>query len=141
MLENRAAYFSGRLIDQKGTKPAYTIGAICCFLGFFLTSFIPEGASYAFPLYLLTYGVFAGIGTGMLWVSSTISCRKWYVGTEYGTKWGLAFMGAPMSQLLLTLAVSPVLKTAGWAVGMKILSVIMAICLLVAAAIGVTLKP
>ena len=130
------AYFSGRLIDQKGTKPAYTIGAICCFLGFFLTSFIPEGASYAFPLYLFTYGIFAGVGTGMLWVSSTISCRKWYVGTEYGTKWGLAFMGAPMSQLLLTLAVSPVLKTAGWAVGMKILSVIMAICLLVAAAIA-----
>ena len=130
------AYFSGGLIDKKGTRPAYTIGAICCFLGFFLTSFIPEGASWSFPVYLVTYGIFAGVGTGMLWVSSTISCRKWYVGTEYGTKWGLAFMGAPMAQLLLTIVVSPILKSAGWSAGMKVLSVIMAVMLLIAAAVA-----
>ena len=126
------AYFSGGLIDKKGTRPAYTIGAICCFLGFFLTSFIPEGASWSFPVYLVTYGIFAGVGTGMLWVSSTISCRKWYVGTEYGTKWGLAFMGAPM----LTIVVSPILKSAGWSAGMKVLSVIMAVMLLIAATVA-----
>lgn len=130
------AYFSGGLIDKRGTRPAYTIGAICCFLGFFLTSFIPEGASWSFPVYLVTYGIFAGVGTGMLWVSSTISCRKWYVGTEYGTKWGLAFMGAPMAQLLLTIVVSPILKGAGWSAGMKVLSVIMAVMLLIAAAVA-----
>lgn len=129
------AFLSGSLIDRRGTRPAYAIGAVCCFLGFFLTSFIPEGASWSFPVYLFTYGVFAGVGTGMLWVSSTISCRKWYVGTEYGTKWGLAFMGAPMAQLLLTVLVSPILKSAGWSAGMKVLSIIMAAMLLVAAAV------
>ncbi len=130
------AFLSGTLIDKRGTKPTYLIGAVCCFLGFFLTSFIPEGAPWSFPVYLLSYGVFAGVGTGMLWVSSTISCRKWYVGAEYGSKWGLAFMGAPMAQLLLTIVVSPVLKSAGWSVGMKLLSVIMAIMLLIAAAVA-----
>lgn len=130
------AFLSGSLIDRRGTRPAYAIGAVCCFLGFFLTSFIPEGASWSFPVYLFTYGVFAGVGTGMLWVSSTISCRKWYVGTEYGTKWGLAFMGAPMAQLLLTVLVSPILKSAGWSAGMKVLSIIMAAMLLVAAAVA-----
>ena len=34
------AFFSGSLIDKRGTKPTYIIGAICCFLGFFLTSFM-----------------------------------------------------------------------------------------------------
>ena len=130
------AFFSGRLIDSRGTRPTYFIGAICCFLGFFLTSFIPEGAPFAFPVYLVTYGIFAGIGTGMLWVSSTISCRKWYVGAKYGSAWGLAFMGAPMAQLLLTIVISPVLKDAGWSVGMKILSVIMAVMLIVAALVA-----
>jgi MFS family permease len=100
------AFLSGSLIDRRGTRPAYAIGAVCCFLGFFLSSFIPEGASWSFPVYLFTYGVFAGVGTGMLWVSSTISCRKWYAGTEYGTKWGLAFMGAPMAMLLVAAAVA-----------------------------------
>ena len=130
------AFFSGSLIDKRGTKPTYIIGAICCFLGFFLTSFIPEGVSWSFPVYLLSYGVFAGVGTGMLWVSSTISCRKWYVGASYGSKWGLAFMGAPMAQLLLTIVVSPVLKNAGWSMGMKLPSVIMAVMLLIAAAVA-----
>ena len=119
----------GSLADYQGKKIKF-------FLGFFLTSFIPEGVSWSFPVYLLSYGVFAGIGTGMLWVSSTISCRKWYVGAEYGSKWGLAFMGAPMAQLLLTIVVSPVLKSAGWSVGMKLLSVIMAVMLLIAAAVA-----
>ena len=119
----------GSLADYAGNKIKF-------FLGFFLTSFIPEGVSWSFPVYLLSYGVFAGVGTGMLWVSSTISCRKWYVGASYGSKWGLAFMGAPMAQLLLTIVVSPVLKNAGWSMGMKLLSVIMAVMLLIAAAVA-----
>ena len=132
------AFFSGRLVDTKGTRPSYAIGAICCFLGFFLTSFLPTNPTpgWAFPLYLFTYGVFAGIGTGMLWVSSTVSCRKWYVGAEYGSAWGIAFAGAPLAQLLLTIVVSPILKDAGWQMGMKVLSVIMAVLLIIAAVIA-----
>lgn len=130
------AFFSGSLVDKKGCRPTYAIGAVTCFLGFFLTSMVNVESAYGFYLYLVTYGVFAGIGTGMLWVSSTVSCRKWYVGAKYGTMWGLAFMGAPMAQLLLTLVLKPVLTNMGWQVGMKVLAVIMAIFLIVASLIA-----
>ena len=130
------AFFSGSLVDKKGCRPTYAIGAVTCFLGFFLTSMVNVTSPAGYYLYLFTYGLFAGVGTGMLWVSSTVSCRKWYVGAKYGTMWGFAFMGAPMAQLILTLLLKPVLTNMGWQVGMKVLAVIMAIFLLVAAAVA-----
>ena len=59
------AFFSGGLVDKKGTRPTYFIGAVCCFLGFFLTSiFVKPGSPSAYIVYLFTYGLFAGVGTG-----------------------------------------------------------------------------
>ncbi len=130
------AFFSGSLVDKRGCRPTYAIGAVTCFLGFFLTSLVNVASPAGYYLYLFTYGVFAGVGTGMLWVSSTISCRKWYVGNKYGTMWGLAFMGAPMAQLLLTLMLKPVLTNMGWRTGMKVLAAIMAAFLTAAALIA-----
>lgn len=130
------AFFSGSLIDKQGGRPAYATGAVCCFLGFFLTSLVDVASPTGYYIYLFTYGLFAGVGTGMLWVSSTISCRKWYVGARYGTAWGFAFMGAPMAQLLLTLVLKSILVSMGWRAGMKVLSVIMAIFLIIASAIA-----
>lgn len=130
------AFFSGSLVDKHGCRPTYAIGAVCCFLGFFLTSLVDVTSTTGFYLYLFTYGLFAGIGTGMLWVSSTVSCRKWYVGARYGTMWGFAFMGAPMAQLLLTLVLKSVLVGMGWQVGMKIMAIIMAVFLIVASIIA-----
>ena len=131
------AFFSGGLVDKKGTRPTYFIGAICCFLGFFLTSiFVKPGSDNAYVTYLLTYGLFAGIGTGMLWVSSTISCRQWYVGAKYGTKWGFAFAGAPLAQLILTIILKPVLREMGWQAGMKLMAAVCAVFLIAAALIA-----
>ena len=130
------AFFSGSMIDKKGPRSSYAIGAVCCFLGFFLTSIAPLSKPSGFFLYLFTYGLFAGVGTGMLWVSSTVSCRKWYVGAKYGTAWGLAFMGAPMAQMLLTLVLKPILQNMGWQVGMKVMSFIMAVLLIIASLIA-----
>lgn len=130
------AYFSGSLVDKKGCRPTYAIGAVCCFLGFFLTSMVDVATPSGYYIYLFTYGLFAGVGTGMLWVSSTVSCRKWYVGARYGTMWGLAFMGAPVAQLLLTLVLKSVLVSMGWRAGMKIMAVIMAIFLIIASLIA-----
>jgi len=132
------AFFSGAIIDKKGTRPVYFLGAIFCALGFFLTSLVPDSMPL---LYLASYGLFAGIGTGMLWVSSTVSVRKWFVGKAYGTWWGLAFMGAPMAQVLLSLIVKPILTgpNAGpdsWRFAMRILAGIVLCALLLAAAIA-----
>jgi MFS transporter, OFA family, oxalate/formate antiporter len=92
-------------------------------------------------MYLALYGIFAGVGTGMLWVSSTVSVRKWFVGKAYATWWGVAFAGAPMAQVVLSLVVKPILTSpdAGadsWRVAMRILAVIMFVALLLAAAIA-----
>lgn len=132
------AFFSGMIIDKRGTRPAYFLGAIFCSLGFFLTSLVPNSAPY---LYLASYGLFAGIGTGMLWVSSTVSVRKWFVGKSYATWWGVAFAGAPMAQVLLSLVVKPILTgpDAGpdsWRIAMRVLAVIVFVALMIAAAVA-----
>ena len=101
------AYFSGMILDKWGTKPVYAIAAVFGGLGFILTSMINSHAAYLF-----TFGVLGGIATGMLWVTSTVSVRKWYVGKSYATMWGFAFAGAPMAQFVLAQIVKPKLGAA-----------------------------
>lgn len=126
------SYFAGSIVDKGGPRATYVIAMVCCFLGFFLTATIPLDTPNGFVTYLLTYGLFAGVGTGMLSISSTVTLRKWFVGARYGTMYGIAWIGAPLAQLLVTQAMKPVLQQMGWQVGMKVLSVIMAVLLLVA---------
>lgn len=125
------AFFSGIIIDKYGTKPAYAIGSVCAALGFLVTSFAQTYLGYLIP-----YVLFAGIGTGMLWVSSTVSVRKWYVGKSYASMWGIAFMGAPVAQVVLSLGLKPILLNMDWRVGMRVLSVIVFVALVIAALIS-----
>lgn len=125
------AFFSGMILDKWGTKPAYAIGSVCAALGFYLTS---NAQSYFG--YLLPYALFAGIGTGMLWVSSTVSVRKWYIGKSYATMWGMAFMGAPVAQVVLSLGVKKILLTMDWRLAMKDMAVVVLIALIVAALVA-----
>ncbi len=114
------AFFAGMILDKWGTKPVYAIAAIFGGLGFYLTSRINTQLAYIF-----TFGVLAGIATGMLWVTSTVSVRKWYVGKTYGTMWGFAFAGAPMAQWLLAEVVKAGMKDGGdWRSTMVTLSII-----------------
>jgi len=96
------AYFSGMILDKWGTKPVYSIAAVFGALGFLLTARINTNLAYLF-----TFGLLGGIATGMLWVTSTVSVRKWYVGKTYATMWGLAFAGGPMAQFVLAQLVKP----------------------------------
>ena len=113
------AFFSGMILDKWGTKPVYFIAAIFCMLGFFCTARVDSLIGF-----YVVYSVFAGIGTGMLWVSSTISVRKWFVGNQYAKMWGIAFAGAPMAQVLLSLGVKPMLvqSASQWRPAMTYLS-------------------
>ncbi|SHG68711.1 Sugar phosphate permease [Thermosyntropha lipolytica DSM 11003] len=122
------AFFSGMIIDRWGTRPAYAIGAVCAALGFYITS---NATTYL--EYLIPYALFAGIGTGMLWVSSTVSVRKWYVGNTYASMWGIAFMGAPIAQVVLSLGVKQILLTMNWQHAMKGLAVVVFVALAMAA--------
>nr|WP_272507370.1 MFS transporter [Clostridium aestuarii] len=125
------AFFSGMIIDKWGTKPAYAIGSVCAALGFLITSY-----AHSYMGYLIPYVVFAGIGTGMLWVSSTVSVRKWYVGKSYATMWGIAFMGAPVAQVVLSLGAKAVLLTLDWRIAMRGLSVVVFIALVIASIVA-----
>lgn len=125
-----AAFFCGMILDKWGTKPVYFIGAILGAPGFYVTSLTQS--LYA---YYASYGILAGVATGMLWVSSTISIRKWYVGKNYAKMFGIAFMGAPMSQVIMSLFVKQALAGAegdAWRAAMQVLGVLTLACLVVA---------
>lgn len=119
------AFFSGMILDKWGTKPVYFIAAIFGMLGFYLTSQVNTLFAY-----YAAYAIFAGIATGMLWVSSTVSVRKWFIGKYYAKMWGFAFMGAPMAQVVLSLGVKQVLNTMDWRTAMFYLSFVTLFALL-----------
>ena len=100
-----AAYFSGLILDRWGTRPVYAVAAVFGALGFILTARVDSHLAYLF-----TFGLLGGVATGMLWVTSTVSVRKWYVGKSYATMWGLAFAGGPMAQFVLAQVVKPALS-------------------------------
>jgi MFS family permease len=124
------AFFSGMILDKWGTKPVYAVAAVFGGLGFFLTSMIHTHLAYLF-----TFGLLAGIATGMLWVTSTVSVRKWYVGKTYATMWGIAFAGAPMAQFILAYITKSALTgddPHAWRAAMVTLSIIIFIALVIA---------
>jgi len=124
------AFFSGMILDKWGTKPVYAIASVLGALGFYFTSMISSHLAYLF-----TFGLIAGIATGMLWVTSTVSVRKWYVGKSYATMWGIAFAGAPMAQFVLAYITKSALQNGGadaWRGAMQILAVIILAALVLA---------
>jgi OFA family oxalate/formate antiporter-like MFS transporter len=124
------AFFAGMILDKWGTRPVYAIAAVFGGLGFYFTSRIDSQLAYLF-----TFGVLAGVATGMLWVTSTVSVRKWYVGKSYATMWGLAFAGGPMAQFVLAYVTRHYLSKGGpdaWRGTMVVLGIIVFIALVVA---------
>jgi len=121
------AFLSGTIIDRWGTKPAYFLAAIFGAGGFWVTSGI-----HTLPSYYAAYGILGGIGTGMLWVSSTVSVRKWFIGKDYATMWGFAFMGGPMAQIILSLISKSVIPIYGWRIAWQMLGGIVLVAMLLA---------
>ena len=126
-----AAFGCGMILDKWGTKPVYFLGAILGAAGFYVTSMV-----HSLYAYYAAYGILAGAATGMLWVSSTISVRKWFVGKSYAKMFGIAFAGAPMSQVVMSLFVKQSLVGAegdAWRSAMQLLGILTLGCLIVAA--------
>lgn len=124
------AYFCGMILDKWGTRPVYAIATVLGGLGFILTAQINE-----YMAYLVTFGIVGGVATGMLWVTSTVSVRKWYVGKTYGTMWGIAFSGAPLAQFILAYVTKEALSSGeadAWRGAMSLLGAIMFLILALA---------
>jgi len=121
------AFLSGMIIDRWGTKPAYFLAAIFGAAGFWVTSGVHTLLSY-----YAAYGILGGIGTGMLWVSSTVSVREWYIGKDYARMWGFAFMGGPMAQVILSLISKSAISTYGWRFAWQMLGGIVLVAMLLA---------
>jgi OFA family oxalate/formate antiporter-like MFS transporter len=121
------AFFSGMIVDKWDTKPAYFLAAIFGALGFYVTSFTNSLFGY-----YAAYGILAGVGTGMLWVSSTVSVRKWYIGKDYAKMWGFAFMGAPVAQFVLAYVTKGVIATSGWRAAWQVLGGVVLVAMLLA---------
>ncbi len=125
-----AAFGCGMILDKWGTKPVFFLGAILGAAGFCVTSQV-----HSLYAYYASYGILAGVATGMLWVSSTISIRKWYVGKQYAKMFGIAFAGAPLSQVVMSLFVKQSLAGAegdAWRSAMILLGGLTFVCLIAA---------
>lgn len=124
------AFFCGLIVDKWGARPVFFISALSAASGLMLCGFMNS-----YLVYLLAFSVLNGISTGMLWVTSTICVRKWFVGRQYATKWGFAFTGAPAAQFILTYLVRYILVTYpenGWRIAFFTLSAISFMLLLIA---------
>lgn len=126
-----AAYFSGEIVDRWGVRYAYAVGAVFGALGFLLSSIITS-----YMQYLAAYAIFGGIGTGMCWVTSTASVRKWYPGSKYATYWGIAFLGAPVAQVVMSLGANEIILQIGWREAMRVLGLVVLVVMLVATLIS-----
>jgi len=136
------AFLSGKIVDKWGTRPAFALAAIFGCLGFLLTSFIPAaslpediGKGVGLIHFYLSFSVFAGIATGMLWVSSVVSIRKWYVGSYYAKMFGFAFMGGSVALVAMNLIVKEILQRPelGWRTSLQVLSMVILLAMIIAA--------
>lgn len=121
------SFFSGMIVDRWGAKPCYFLAAVFGLLSLWFTSGVHE-----VYIYYIVYGILGGIATGMCWVTSTVSVRKWYIGKNYAKMWGFAFAGAPMAQVLLSLLCGQMIPLFGWRFTARVLAGIVLVVMLLA---------
>ncbi|WP_272700912.1 MFS transporter [Desulfovibrio sp. Fe33] len=127
-----SAVFWGMMLDKIGAKLNFFVGSFLAAGGFYFTSLADSLYTY-----YAAFGLLSGLATGMLWVSSTITVRKWFVGKDYAKMFGFAFAGAPLATIIMNLFVKQSLVNAsggdGWRDALQVLAIITLVLLLLAA--------
>jgi oxalate/formate antiporter len=98
----------GWLIDRFGARLLVTLGAVLSGLGWVLTSYV----NTLFELYL-AYGLFCGIGTGLVYVGVVGLMVRWFPDRR-GFAAGLVAAGYGMGAILTTFPIDTMIKTSGY---------------------------
>jgi len=106
---------AGYFVDKLGIRKLMTLGAICISLGWVLGGTIARGP---FDLYLY-YGVIAGTGAGIIYISCVANAVKWFPDRR-GLAVGLTAAGFGGGAALTVLPIHATIDHLGWARAMAV---------------------
>ncbi|MGD9503483.1 MAG: OFA family MFS transporter [Syntrophobacteraceae bacterium] len=108
--------FGGRLSDRLGPRKLGIAGAVLTTLGFFLASY-----TNALWMLYLSYGVFAGLGVGVVNICATSTVVRWYPDRR-GFALGLLTMGFGLAGFLFGSLLGQFINALGWQWAFRIVS-------------------
>ena len=106
---------AGYFVDKFGIRKLMTVGAICIALGWVLGGTI---AKSPFDLYLY-YGVIAGTGAGIIYISCVANAVKWFPDRR-GLAVGLTAAGFGGGAALTIMPIASTIHSMGWAKAMAV---------------------
>lgn len=110
---------AGYFVDKFGIRKLMTLGSICIALGWFLSGTVAKSVS---DLYLY-YGVIAGTGAGIIYISCVANAVKWFPDRR-GLAVGLTAAGFGGGAALTIMPVDSTIHAVGWAKAMAIWGII-----------------
>jgi oxalate/formate antiporter len=128
VLQTWLSPLQGGLIDRFGPRVLVMLGCVLSGLGWILTSF----AHNVWTLYL-TYGLFCGVGTGIVYVGVVGQMVRWFPDRR-GFATGMAAAGYGFGALLTTFPISGMLARSGYQHTLLVFGAILAVVGLAAAA-------
>jgi len=121
---------AGYFVDKLGIRKLMTFGAICIGLGWFLGGTI---AKSPFDLYIY-YGVIAGTGAGIIYISCVANAVKWFPDRR-GLAVGLTAAGFGGGAALTVIPIASTIRSMGWAHAMAVWGIAQGAIAIVAALI------
>jgi OFA family oxalate/formate antiporter-like MFS transporter len=119
---------AGYFVDKLGIRKLMTVGAVCIALGWVLGGTI---AKSPFDLYLY-YGVIAGTGAGIIYISCVANAVKWFP-DKRGLAVGLTAAGFGGGAALTVIPIASTIHSMGWAKAMAVWGIAQGAIALVAA--------
>jgi MFS transporter, OFA family, oxalate/formate antiporter len=121
---------AGYFVDKFGIRKLMTVGAIFIALGWVLGGTV---AKSPFDLYIY-YGVIAGTGSGIIYISSVANAVKWFPDRR-GLAVGLTAAGFGGGAALTVIPIASTIHNLGWAKAMAVWGLAQGVIALIAAMI------
>lgn len=119
---------AGYFVDKLGIRKLMTVGAVCIALGWVLGGTV---AKSPFDLYLY-YGVIAGTGAGIIYISCVANAVKWFPDRR-GLAVGLTAAGFGGGAALTVIPIASTIHSMGWAKAMAVWGIAQGAIALIAA--------